>query len=168
MYELVIVSKISETEGLLSRVEKTLKDANATEVKIEKLGKKILAYPIKKQTEADYIMLNFEAEGKAIADISDMLRLEQEALLRHILLKKKIRKAPRRRHALKKVVEEKKVEVPIVTVVTTKVTSKVAKVSQPKAGRPLDEKVLGASRVTKAKIVKSDKKKAKIEKKEKK
>ena len=36
MYELVIVSKISETEGLLSRVEKTLKDANATEVKIEK------------------------------------------------------------------------------------------------------------------------------------
>ena len=92
MYELVIVSKISETEGLLSRVEKTLKDANATEVKIEKLGKKILAYPIKKQTEADYIMLNFEAEGKAIAEISDMLRLEQEALLRYLIVRTKVSK----------------------------------------------------------------------------
>ena len=121
----MIVSKISESEGLLSRVEKTLKDANATEVKIEKLGKKLLAYPIKKQTEADYIMLNFEAEGKAIAEISEMLRLEQEALLRHILLKKKIRKAPRRRHAAKRAQEEKKVEVPTVTVVTK--TSKVTK-----------------------------------------
>lgn len=142
----MIVSKISETEGLLSRVEKTLKDANATDLKIEKLGKKILAYPIKKQTEADYIMLNFEAEGKVISDISDMLRLEQEALLRHILLKKKIRKAPRRRHALKKVVEEKKVEVPIVTVVTTKVISDPSKKLRTSKGKVKSDKKKATSK----------------------
>ncbi len=160
----MIVSKISETEGLLSRVEKTLKDANATDLKIEKLGKKILAYPIKKQTEADYIMLNFEAEGKVISDISDMLRLEQEALLRHILLKKKIRKAPRRRHALKKVVEEKKVEVPIVTVVTTKVISE-KKVSTPiKSGsnEAKTTKVLPAGKAGKRLTTKVGKKETKV------
>lgn len=149
MYELVIVSKVSETEGLLSRVEKTLKDAEATEVKIEKLGKKLLAYPIKKQTEADYIMLNFEAEGKAIADISDMLRLEQEALLRHILLRKKIRKTPRRRHATKRVQEEKKVETPKVTVVTKKATSTPAKALDAKKTK----KVVNTKTETKKKIV---------------
>lgn len=121
-YELVIVSKVSESDGLLSRVEKALKDAEATEVKIEKLGKKLLAFPIKKQTEADYIMINFEAEGKAISDISQLLRLEQEALLRHLLIKQKVRKAPRRRILAKKEVEEKKVEKPKVTVVTKQVT----------------------------------------------
>lgn len=158
MYELVIVSKISESEGLLSRVEKTLKDANATEVKIEKLGKKILAYPIKKQTEADYIMLNFEAEGKAIAEISDMLRLEQEALLRHILLKKKIRKAPRRRHALKKVVEEKKVEVPKVTVVTKTSENKVLGVPN----KAKTTKVLPAGKAGKRLTTKAIKKETKV------
>lgn len=119
MYELVIVSKISESDGLLQRVEKALKDAEATELKVEKLGKKQLAYPIKKQTEADYTMLNFEVAGSAIADLSSMLRLEQEALLRHMLIKQKIRKVPRRKLRAKKVEEVVKVvEAPKVTVVT--------------------------------------------------
>lgn len=133
MYELVIVSKISESDGLLQRVEKALKDAEATELKVEKLGKKQLAYSIKKQTEADYTMLNFEVAGSAIADLSSMLRLEQDALLRHILIKQKIRKVPRRKLRAKKVEEVAKVvEAPKVTVVTKTViavgTEKKAKV----------------------------------------
>lgn len=160
----MIVSKIAESDGLLSRVEKALKDANATEVKIEKLGKKLLAYPIKKQTEADYIMLNFEAEGKAIAEISDMLRLEQEALLRHILLKKKIRKAPRRRHATKRVQEEKKVEVPTVTVVTKKAI-KSEGVPSKKLGVNKESKTKIKTKVTKvAKVSKASKAKVKVKK----
>lgn len=127
MYELVIVSKISESDGLLGRVEKVLRDAEAEEIKIEKLGKKQLAYPIKKQTEADYTMLNFDVAGSAIEDLSSMLRLEQEALLRHLLIKQKIRKTPRRKLAPKKVEQEVKVEAPKVTVVTKTSAKKVSK-----------------------------------------
>lgn len=121
MYELLIVAKISESDGLVGRVEKALKSASAVDVKVSKLGKKNLAYNIKKQTEAEYTVINFNGEGTVIGEISEMLRLEQDALLRHIIVKQKIRKLRK-----KVMVREEKVEVkreekkPQVTVVTKK------------------------------------------------
>lgn len=158
MYELVIVSKISESDGLLQRVEKVLKDAEATELKVEKLGKKQLAYPIKKQTEADYTMLNFDVVGSAIADLSSMLRLEQEALLRHMLIKQKIRKVPRRKLRAKRVEEVVKVvEAPKVTVVTKisekgKVKSDKKEVSSSSTKVSDDKKVANGAKGTKKAI----------------
>ncbi len=136
-YELMLVSKISGSEGLLSRVEKVLKDAKAENLKVDKLGKKQLAYPIKKQTEADYCVLNFEVLGSEVKTLSDMLRLEQEDLLRHLLLTQKTRK-PSKRKVSAKIVEEKIEEnKPKVTVVTKKVevtaAPKVKEVKSPKA-----------------------------------
>lgn len=127
MYELLIVSKIGESDGLLSRVEKALKDASATELKSDKLGKKVLAYPIKKQTEADYTIFTFNVEGSSIKDLTDLLRLEQEALLRYLILTQKTRKL-RKKVAKReeKVVEVKEEKKPKVTVVTkTKVTKEI-------------------------------------------
>lgn len=119
MYELLIVSKISESDVLLGKVEKTLKDIQATEVKVEKLGKKILAYPIKKQTEADYAVFNFNAAGNFIRDITDMLRLEQETLLRYLITVKKTRKLRKKlKKVEEKIVEKKEESKPKVTVVT--------------------------------------------------
>lgn len=127
MYELLIVSKIGESDGLLSRVEKILKDSSAADVKVEKLGKKTLAYQIKKQAEADYTLMTFNAEGSAISDLTDMLRLEQEALLRYLILVAKAgklrKKVSKKAERVEEVREEKK---PKVTVVTkTKVVEKV-------------------------------------------
>lgn len=124
MYELLVVSKISDTDGLLLRVEKVLKDANSLELKLDKLGKKQLAYPIKKQTEADYTVLTFSVGGDAIGNLTDMLRLEQEALLRYLIIKQKIRK-PRKKHRVQEAEVKEKVEAskPKVTVVTKKVIS---------------------------------------------
>lgn len=151
MYELMIVATTGGAESLLSRVEKFLKEAEALDLKINKLGKKQLAYPIKKQTEAEYIVLNFEAEGANLKSITDKLRLEQEDLLRYMVVNAKAFKPSRRKgKKVEEAVKVEKKEAPKVTVVT----KKVAKVSK-------DADV-------KAKTAKSDKKKVVTKKKGKK
>lgn len=94
-YELVIVAVNDKADQLLGRVEKSIKEVNGLNVKVDRLGKKQLAYAIKKQTDATYFLLNFEAEAEAIKPVWDKLRLEQEDLLRYLLLKKENKK-PRR------------------------------------------------------------------------
>lgn|SRR3989344_3428286 len=131
-YELVIVAVNDKADQLLGRVEKSIKEASGANVKVDRLGKKQLAYAIKKQTDATYFLLNFEAEGEAIGPVWDKLRLEQEDLLRYLLIKKENKK-PRARKGKRLVEKEQKVEVekekPKVTVAVKKKTdeSKVAK-----------------------------------------
>lgn len=138
MYELMLVSKLGAGDELLALVEKNLKGASATDLTVDKLGKKPLAYSIKKQTEAEFIVLNFNVEGAAISDLTDILRLEQENLLRYLLIVQKRKKAPKKRFAVKKeevIVKEEKAK-PKVTVVTTsvkKVEKTVKTKEKPKA-----------------------------------
>jgi len=87
-YELMlVVSPKSEVDPIVAKVEKSLKDTSATAVKIEKLGKKTLSYPIARQNEGEYVVVNFEAGGEAVGAISKILRLEQEAILRYLIIK---------------------------------------------------------------------------------
>lgn len=145
IYELTIVAHPTNAEGLIGRVEKAIKDAGANNLKTEKLGKKKLAYTIKKQTEAEFAVFNFEAEGSAVKPVWDKLRLEQEDLLRFMMLSKPVKK-PRRQHIkaeVKKVevVQEKKT--PKVTVVTKQVSkvSNVSNVSNVSKGTKVSKKV---------------------------
>src|SRR5579872_5582832 len=92
MYELMVVGKVSSADELFKKVEKMIKDANASSVTSVKMGKKTLAFPINKQTEAEYFLFNFEAAGEAISGISDALRLDQEAVLRYMILATKAAK----------------------------------------------------------------------------
>ena len=87
MYELMVIAKSDLAGEVSGKVEKFLKEINAASVKLEKLGKKTLAYPIAKQSEAEFFLYNFEAEGKDLKALSDKIRLEQEAVLRHLLIK---------------------------------------------------------------------------------
>lgn len=89
LYELLIVANTKDGEGVFGKVEKIVKDADSSGVKTTKLGKKNLAYPIAKQTEAEYFVVNFEAEGEAVGKITTKLRLEQESILRYLLSKTK-------------------------------------------------------------------------------
>lgn len=89
MYELMVIAKTDGAGEVGAKVEKALKDFGAGEVKVEKMGKKTLAYPIAKQTEAEYLLFNFEAEGEAVGKIDSMLRLEREAILRYLIIKGK-------------------------------------------------------------------------------
>lgn len=92
LYELLIVANTKDGEGVFGKVEKIVKDADSSNVKTTKLGKKNLAYPIAKQVEAEYFVVNFEAEGEAIGKITTKLRLEQESILRYLLSKTKASK----------------------------------------------------------------------------
>jgi small subunit ribosomal protein S6 len=119
-YELMLVSVIGKSDALLSRVEKFIKDAEGTDIKVDKLGKKQLAYPIKKQTEGDFTLLNFGVAGSNLKSIYDKLRLEQEDLLRYLLIKTRAIKVLKKKGILPEVkVEEEQPKVaPKVTVVT--------------------------------------------------
>src|SRR3989344_5781667 len=101
-YELMLVTNTEKGDSLLVRVEKVLKESRRN-LKVERLGKKTLAYKIKKQADANYYVLSFEAEGSFVKPLTDKLRLEQEDLLRFLLLKNVEKKSHRK---TKKVVEE--------------------------------------------------------------
>ena len=107
------------------KVEKILADANASAVSTEKLGKKLLSYPIKKQAEGEYFLFNFEAEGEAANNIASTLRLEQDLVLRYLIIRKKESKR-RKKHAAKAVetTEEEEVKTKKVTKTTKKETKK--------------------------------------------
>lgn len=88
VYELMVVVNPSENvEGLVTKVEKSIKDSESTNLKITKMGKKSLAYPIKRQNEGEFYLFNFETEGRGITGIASKLRLEQESVLRYLIIK---------------------------------------------------------------------------------
>ena len=82
MYELMV---IAGADGADETVEKHLKDLAVKDSKKQSMGRKQLAYPIKKVTEAEYFLWTFEAEGSAVNQLDNKLRLEQELTLRHLL-----------------------------------------------------------------------------------
>lgn len=130
-YELMVVTRSGDGDSMLSKIEQMVKDAQAASVNVQKLGKKNLAYPIKKQTEAEFALINFEAEGEAVKVISDGLRLEQESLLRYLITRVKERKAKQKARATKEVKvqeEEKTPETKVRSKKTVKVIAKSAKV----------------------------------------
>jgi ribosomal protein S6 len=88
MYELtVIASSKIESDSAISKVEKILKDVDATVITVTRIGKKMLAYPVAKQTEGEYFAFNFEAGGEAVKKMSEALRLERETILRYLIIK---------------------------------------------------------------------------------
>lgn len=93
MYELLVIGNPkADSEQVLALVDKALKGADAKDIKIDKLGRKNLAFPISKQTEGEYMVFNFEAEGEKVAQIDSKLRREQEAILRYFIIKPKVSK----------------------------------------------------------------------------
>ena len=137
-YELMVVTTaVSSTDPILAKIEKSVKEAEASNLKVEKLGKKVLAYPIAKQQEGEYVLFNFEAPPEAIDVISKMLRLEREAILRYLITRTKVARVSRVPRVLqestvdKKVKEEKpKAKVIVTTKTAVKTATKVSQVSK--------------------------------------
>lgn len=77
-YELMVLAKTDAFD-----VKKLL--ANGAIVKeVKNLGKKQLSYPIKKQTEGVYLLVNIEAESLAVGEIEKRVKLD-ENILRFLL-----------------------------------------------------------------------------------
>jgi small subunit ribosomal protein S6 len=89
-YELMLILKPQAAEEdekkVTKRITEFLKDKGKI-ITSASLGKKQLAFPIKKENSGVYLLLNVELEGKEVVGLSDKLKLEQ-AILRHLFIKK--------------------------------------------------------------------------------
>ena len=86
---IIIVNPNVDEEGLKALEEKftgLINKAGKVE-SVENMGKKKLAYPIKKYAEATYLLLNFEAEPDSITELERVYRITDE-ILKHIVVKK--------------------------------------------------------------------------------
>ena len=82
-YESVIIINPSIDEEAVTALSKKFEDLINTDGKVEKvdnLGKKKLAYEIKKNQEAYYVVINFEANPSLIADLERNYRFTDNVM----------------------------------------------------------------------------------------
>ena len=90
LYELMLLLKPSATADDEKKITEQIGKLIKTYGKIvssASLGKKPLAYPIKKEVSGVYLLLTLELAGKEANRITEKLKLE-ELILRHLLVKK--------------------------------------------------------------------------------
>ena len=63
-----------------------LADYNSEEIEIKNLGKRRLAYPIKRYHDGIYVQMNYKADGKQVAPLERAMRLSDE-VIRYLTLK---------------------------------------------------------------------------------
>lgn len=89
-YESIIIVRPNvDEEGLKALEEKftgLINNAGKVET-VENMGKKKLAYPIKKNEEGTYILLNFEAKPESIAELERVYRITDN-ILKYIVVRK--------------------------------------------------------------------------------
>ena len=90
-YEMMFIVKSQgeekDVKGVVTAVEKILKDNKAKISETKDLGLKKLAYPIKKEINGYYELINFEVAKEAIAEIKRKISIN-ESILRHLIIKK--------------------------------------------------------------------------------
>jgi len=86
---IIIVNPNVDEEGLKSLEERFtgLINENGKVESVENMGKKKLAYEIKKFAEGTYLLFNFESKPSAIAEIERVYKITDE-ILKHIVVKK--------------------------------------------------------------------------------
>jgi len=90
MYELMVAANVKNSESLAGKIEKALKEASASGVKSEKLGKKTLAYPIAKQTELRHLITKTKISKKVKKVKNESKESEVEERAPKVTVKTKI------------------------------------------------------------------------------
>ena len=88
-YELlyIIKTEVSEeqTQAVIDRYNGILENEGATVEKVDKWGKRKLAYTIdKKYTDGFYVLVNFKGEANAVDEVDRLMKID-ENLLRHMI-----------------------------------------------------------------------------------
>lgn len=91
-YELTIILpekfKDSTQKKVLADIQESTEKLGAKFGKVEKIGKKKLAYPINKNKFGHYFFVEFEAEPSKVAEINRNLTISEE-VLRHLVTEKR-------------------------------------------------------------------------------
>ena len=90
MYELTLILESETSEEsrkkLFAKVEKAIEESGKIS-EIKDLGKKTLAYPIKKKQDGHYWLLMISMSGKEAASLTDKLK-QEDSVLRMLLIKR--------------------------------------------------------------------------------
>ncbi len=89
-YELmyILASSVSDDQvpTTAQTIEQYVTNNGGTEISHEQLGKKKLAYPIKKTRNGHYGVITFTAEGKGVNDLDAKIRTQKATIIRHIIV----------------------------------------------------------------------------------
>ena len=78
-YEVMFIVRPDQTDEdldkLIAGIEATITGAHGTVKSVEKLGRRKLAYLVKKFSDGLYVLLTIEADGKLVAEVERRLRV---------------------------------------------------------------------------------------------
>lgn len=90
-YEIMFIVKANLDDATLEKevnaAKKLITDNNSKVIEFKDMGKKKLAYPIKKEISGNYYLMNVSATHECIKEFDRKL-LINENILRHLILKK--------------------------------------------------------------------------------
>lgn len=75
-----------EAEGVIDGVKDLITRNEGKVTKVESWGLRKLAYPIKKQQEGRYVLMEFDLEPQNISEIERVLKLT-EPVIRHLIIR---------------------------------------------------------------------------------
>lgn len=86
---LFIVNPSVEDAGIKELIQKfsDLINSDGKVESVEEIGKKKLAYPVKKNPEGFYVLINFEANGSIITELERNFRITDE-VIKFIVIRK--------------------------------------------------------------------------------
>ena len=88
-YEVMVIVKPADEEtnkAVIEKVEALIARVGGTVEKVDRWGKRRLAYAVKKFTDGFYVLINFEAAPAEIKEIDRVLKINDE-VLRHLIVK---------------------------------------------------------------------------------
>lgn len=88
-YEVMVIVKPAEeevTNATIEKVEALIARVGGTVEKVERMGKRRLAYAVKKFTDGFYVLINFEAAPAEIKEIDRVMKINDE-ILKHLIVK---------------------------------------------------------------------------------
>ena len=85
----IINSDLAEEEqdNVIKDIEKHISSAKGKVINVDRIGKKKLAYKIKKRSEGVYVNIKFEAPSEGIAVLNKKLKLKED-IFRVFILRK--------------------------------------------------------------------------------
>ncbi|MEG6617246.1 30S ribosomal protein S6 [Peptococcaceae bacterium 1198_IL3148] len=90
-YELMYILRTDleeeATEAVINKFTDLIEKNGGEVVKVDKWGKRRLAYPIKKRTEGFYVLVDFKSEPAVSHEVERVLKITDE-VLRHMVIVK--------------------------------------------------------------------------------
>lgn len=80
-----------QVDAFIEKVREIIQSTGGTFEKADKLGKKTLAYPIKKREQGQYVVFYFTAEEKTLKELGRRYKLMPE-VLRYLIVKPETRR----------------------------------------------------------------------------